>query len=85
MSDRTKTRITQALVSMGRVFCYAATGTFLGMSTVGNVVGGVPDVSTLRTAAIAAGWSGTIAAIAFLWNLFKPRVELPPTNDDGLV
>jgi len=80
MSARTKERITQALVSMGRVFGYAATGTFIGMATAGDAVGGVPDVTTLRAAAISAGWSGLIAAVAFLWNLFRPRVTLPPST-----
>ena len=80
MSERTKGRITQALVSMGRVFGYAATGTFIGMATAGDAVGGVPDVTTLRAAAISAGWSGLIAAVAFLWNLFRPRVPLPPNT-----
>ena len=70
-------RIKTSLISAVRVFCYAALTTWIGMTMAGGT-GEVPDVNTLKRTAIAASWSGLTALTAFVWNLLRPRGDIPP-------
>lgn len=60
------------LVRGARTFLQAFLGVFLALSTSGAIgVDSVPDLEVLKRAAIAAGWAGLIALIAFVQNALE--------------
>lgn len=55
-----------------RTFLQAFLGVFVALSTSGAVgIEAAPDLEVLKRAAVAAGWAGLIALIAFVQNALE--------------
>lgn len=77
MNDARRLKLESAIISAVRVFCYAALTTIMGM--IGSQVtgvGDVPSVDSLQAIGVAALWSGTVALVAFGWNMLRPRNDI---------
>lgn len=60
----------EAAIRGARTFLQAFLGTFLAMTAMGGT-GDVPGYATIERAAVAAGWAGLIALIAFAQNALE--------------